>query len=76
MTRSMDYFIKISSCRKCQPDLWDIVSYNPVDHYKCDNCGKVTNQILRRKNYVELDGGESEGGSGGDHEDTPEQVAF
>jgi uncharacterized Zn finger protein len=42
--------IRISSCHLCRPDKWKKVGESKTGKvYKCDNCGKKTNYILKRK---------------------------
>ena len=40
--------IPITSCHHCKPKLWKVVSEGRGP-YKCKTCGRVINQILKRK---------------------------
>ncbi len=40
--------ISISSCHKCEPNLWDVIKKSK-DTYKCKGCGKTINVVLLKK---------------------------
>jgi hypothetical protein len=42
--------IRISSCHLCRPDKWKKAGKSKSGKvYKCDNCGKKTDNLLKRK---------------------------
>ena len=40
--------IPISSCHACNPEVWESVGKSEGD-YLCKKCGRIINEILRRK---------------------------
>ena len=41
--------IRISSCYKCKPEVWEVIGESVKGIYGCDKCKKQTVKILRRK---------------------------
>jgi len=40
--------IPIISCHNCKPDLWKVINIGKGE-YKCQKCGKIINEVLKRK---------------------------